>query len=782
MLFILPPLWIYQIQSLCPIFLGIQGLPLQAVVLMPGCVGISASAAGTNKPQTILLMPVSSVPAFTKGGFPVGCSQGAAPDGNSQLIWSGGGLVIPGNAPVGALSGVSQVITSSGQVAPPPLSNISAPKCNQFIVGGGSGNFLLTSNVHPLVGSQTNASNFGMGMPPPPLANLSNQNGGPAPPSISETTPCPARTQPSLLQPSEEISSANDVLLQPKEEPMEEEEKPNSMDNESLWDDYLPRSPVREDEIEETDEKNILPQDYEAVGCGNRQVPGESFSDKLMNLKASAPRDGGCKEGMLSVTSEMSGKEDEMSSQGAGNQKSDEPPFDSALCRAPREEMQRQYLLDSYECSKCFEVYNRPDLLKSHQLTHKDDPQPYKCRVCAKTFNSRKRQVQHIKNHYNVPNRFKRCQENSLCEETQCQLLLDSYECCMCFEVYDRAELLESHKLTHKDDPKPYKCRLCRKTFAGRKGQVLHMKYHYNVPNRYECDVCKVGFSGVNNLKMHVKMHARDKVQRSYKCSVCPEEFPSGHTRDKHEARHSAPRNACTKCDKVYYTKAELQEHMRAHESNRTHKCNVCSKGFSKRTYLKYHMQLHDAVKRHVCKECGLKFAQYSALWQHQKRHQERNRYVCDICGKGFPLNYTLKKHKERHFNGKKRGGRKPKVKCIVVETHDSFLNGPNGETKLSGDQSDVSVVSGDVVVQGLAEGGSTECNSAGGCKGVKDDTDADASCALECNDGLGEKDAPLETNVQSAVHNAALISHDRIQEGVLESSGHAEVNDKQST
>jgi KRAB domain-containing zinc finger protein len=84
----------------------------------------------------------------------------------------------------------------------------------------------------------------------------------------------------------------------------------------------------------------------------------------------------------------------------------------------------------------------------------------------------------------------------------------------------------------------------------------------------------------------------------------------------------------CHICDKAFFTKGRLKQHIDANHGERPWVCEICSRTFSKRYKLGEHMkQTHKiamvAPKRHVCTLCGVNFDRNKNLQLHLRdKHQ----------------------------------------------------------------------------------------------------------------------------------------------------------------
>ena len=237
-----------------------------------------------------------------------------------------------------------------------------------------------------------------------------------------------------------------------------------------------------------------------------------------------------------------------------------------------------------------------------------------------------------------------------------------------------------------------------------------------------ECDYCDERFPGIEDKRNHVFIHHNGKKKefdKNYKIFSCPIEFcfkkfytfvtMNAHCNKFHKqsARHfphythMKPEQVyCTLCDKSYYRKGFLEDHMKTHnpefgQISTLYQCYICSNKFTHKRYLARHLRFGSDSDSTLCVHCGKSFENQCVLKRHRKackvrmkeqyqsrikqQHQssiirkclycdmeftsnklsthmlndhDHNAEFCEICGKkcyGLP---KLKKHLEVHNEG----------------------------------------------------------------------------------------------------------------------------------
>ncbi|KAJ8278919.1 hypothetical protein COCON_G00059850, partial [Conger conger] len=92
----------------------------------------------------------------------------------------------------------------------------------------------------------------------------------------------------------------------------------------------------------------------------------------------------------------------------------------------------------------------------------------------------------------------------------------------------------------------------------------------------------------------------------------------------------------CSRCEKCFLRKCDLNNHQRFHTDQSPYTCFQCQKSFSAKYDLMIHQRTHTGEKPFQCSQCGKCFSAASALQKHQRIHTGEKPYVCSQCGKCF--------------------------------------------------------------------------------------------------------------------------------------------------
>lgn len=139
----------------------------------------------------------------------------------------------------------------------------------------------------------------------------------------------------------------------------------------------------------------------------------------------------------------------------------------------------------------------------------------------------------------------------------------------------------------------------------------------------------------IYNSRATLNDHQQSNCGQSpmYRCSYtdCGKSLHSLGSLKTHELIHTGTLAfTCRFCEKRFRTQGQVKVHERSHNGDKPFKCAQCLKSFAYRESLITHMSLHTGLKRFVCQGCDKRFSCISNLQAHRRTHQ-------DTCGQ-LPL------------------------------------------------------------------------------------------------------------------------------------------------
>lgn len=187
-------------------------------------------------------------------------------------------------------------------------------------------------------------------------------------------------------------------------------------------------------------------------------------------------------------------------------------------------------------------------------------------------------------------------------------------QCGECGRLLSSTAALESHVGLHRGC-RPFLCTLCGKSFPDSKGLKRHSRVHRN-GRIHVCPQCGKGFVYRFGLSKHLQMvHGRLKP---FVCQIC---------------------------NKGFYTKRDVEAHIRIHTGEKPFHCNLCEKKFTRKVELNVHLRWHNGEKRHWCPYCDKGFLDFNNLKRHKYIHTGEKPHSCPHCSKRFTQSGHLKKH-----------------------------------------------------------------------------------------------------------------------------------------
>lgn len=161
--------------------------------------------------------------------------------------------------------------------------------------------------------------------------------------------------------------------------------------------------------------------------------------------------------------------------------------------------------------------------------------------------------------------------------------------------------------------------------------------------SHFECEICQKMFYSKRHVEDHIKTHTGEKP---HTCDKCNKSFSQQSNFKRHLLVHTGERRfSCHICPKKFTYKEHYMAHVCIHTGERPHVCETCGRGFTRKQYMKAHMMTHSAVKPFACKVCGNTFRLSSSLSSHMLTHSEVPSYVCYICKISFKTKKGLKNH-----------------------------------------------------------------------------------------------------------------------------------------
>ncbi|XP_059056419.1 zinc finger protein 37-like isoform X10 [Achroia grisella] len=316
---------------------------------------------------------------------------------------------------------------------------------------------------------------------------------------------------------------------------------------------------------------------------------------------------------------------------------------------------------DGYGCAFCTKMFLNPATLKTHFLEeHRNDKhilqmtrlaqyifQKYvkiditllACALCEKKMETLDDMMMHfnaehdIKMHTDIHNLILpfKIESNEL-------------RCGVCLTKSPNLSRLKIHMSSHFGN---YLCQKCGMGFVTVRSLKSHVvRVHEN--RCYKCDKCDKTFSNTLKRYDHLRRVHRS-VENMIKCQYCSQTFVDYYNRDSHlikEHGKAAVVLKCQACERTFHNQKHLNAHIKnVHLMERNHKCPECDKRFFLKNCLQNHMLKHTGLVQFECDICHKAYKRKFTLREHMRIHANDRRFVCKLCSQAFIQKCSWKSH-----------------------------------------------------------------------------------------------------------------------------------------
>uniref|UniRef100_A0AAG5DEF3 Transcription factor grauzone n=1 Tax=Anopheles atroparvus TaxID=41427 RepID=A0AAG5DEF3_ANOAO len=188
-----------------------------------------------------------------------------------------------------------------------------------------------------------------------------------------------------------------------------------------------------------------------------------------------------------------------------------------------------------------------------------------------------------------------------------------------------------------------FECELCAASLENLACLQVHYRREHSMKGYIRC--CDKQFYRRFQLLDHIAAH-----EGTIKCKICQKRYKSSrylalHMMKSHSREEDRPFK-CDKCHQSFHKEHLLKAHLANHLSE---KCPICEKVVSSKYALKTHVtHMHGSDGNQICDVCGKEFRTKQAMERHINEHlgvEVIQKVQCHVCQRWFHGKYNLRKH-----------------------------------------------------------------------------------------------------------------------------------------
>ncbi|XP_055536249.1 transcription factor grauzone-like isoform X2 [Wyeomyia smithii] len=213
----------------------------------------------------------------------------------------------------------------------------------------------------------------------------------------------------------------------------------------------------------------------------------------------------------------------------------------------------------------------------------------------------------------------------------------------------------------------------CDKTPPRTRMRSLKLKNKYNQH--------KEKVSSNNDEKIRKLDEENKKIREFFtmKCDICLETFVTFDRLQRHTRKQHNSRGSIKCCNRVFYKKCRIIDHINFHLNPGRFHCDICNKNYNDKYYLDLHNQKKhntEIEKPFKCDKCGQNFVREYLLKAHAtthvqaecvichkilanastlrthilNMHSDDSKHICDSCGQEFRTKLAMERHIKIHL------------------------------------------------------------------------------------------------------------------------------------
>lgn len=303
----------------------------------------------------------------------------------------------------------------------------------------------------------------------------------------------------------------------------------------------------------------------------------------------------------------------------------------------------RVHVPRKHACNECGKKFIRDDTLQKHIEMHLDKREKLTCEVCHLLLATE----DELEDHFAKIHKYCRvcsktfASRKSLNRHKKIHLRLRDYVCKVCGRKYKKKESYDTHVLIHQDTDENMYLRLTDLTEDQHTGFVGHGMYYNNENNDSD-----MKYDGEEDGQMPIGEESSNEMDAMEYWQDEQDEMSATQFAGETITNTKPLPLRCDVCSKAFRDKQCLNDHKTVHTGERPFECQLCGKKFRVKRNLRQHVISHSRATPYVCGFCGVRFKKRHIIIGHiMQKHSEAQSFPCGLCPEVLADTTELTRH-----------------------------------------------------------------------------------------------------------------------------------------
>ncbi|XP_073828715.1 uncharacterized protein [Musca autumnalis] len=316
--------------------------------------------------------------------------------------------------------------------------------------------------------------------------------------------------------------------------------------------------------------------------------------------------------------------------------------------------------LKIYQCKICDKMFFDNSALRVHREAEHQQETDIHCTFCSETFSQFNEYESHLKDSHQRERQMKRNQEAfEMLPEIRKHLAVTKLQ----HKKLAKARRLSKPRI---DPSVDLKCPICGNTYHSKRYLRNHMTMHGGKAN-YLCQFCSKSYHLPNSLSHHIRLKhsGLSETPVTLKCHICGKLYYTQKAFRQHLSMHEGkPMFSCKICGKQYFFSSSLSNHLKYyHNPNKDEIKARAAASSAERRKKRCYPPEGDPMECHICNKV---YYTKKALTQHLTKHEGKPKYSCKLCNKQYFFSSSFSNHMKFFHAPNKPPPKKPKPSIIL--------------------------------------------------------------------------------------------------------------------